>query len=115
MKPSKSYLLWECIPLWSGVLLFAGMSAVNWDYARKLVTLTNGSWVGPVLLGVSIFVLCAAAFPLLVCRRMWESTSEGVGFKRTASLATMGLAFFKTVIGWAIMLAGPSIVAMIQS
>jgi len=116
MKGWKSCLLWEGIPFLLLLFIFGSLSAINWDYERKLVSLDNTAlnWtdahLGPILLAVAIGHALIASCLLLLVRFTRPKSNMGLYMLASLTLITI----FLILPSVAIIVLGPAGITMIE-
>jgi hypothetical protein len=116
MKGWKSYLLWEGLPFLMLLFIFGCISAVNWAYESKLITLDNGAsdWagvhMGPIFLAMAAGFAVAASLILFIVRV--TRPKSGGGWYMFISLTL--IAIFLIFPAIFIIILGPACIEMIE-
>ena len=108
MKGWKSYLLWEGLPFLLLLFILGAISALNWDYERKLILLDNdasdwaGIHLGLILLAFALGQAFVASCLLLLVRFTRPKSNTGWYMLISLTLITIFLIFpslFIVVLG----------------
>ncbi len=116
MKGWKSYLLWEGIPFLLLLFIFGFISAANWDYESKLITLdgSGADWssvhLGPIMLAIALGLALLASFILFIVRLTRPKSYGGWYMFISLTLVAIFLIFPSLVI----VLLGPASITMAE-
>ncbi|HUB66377.1 MAG TPA: hypothetical protein VL981_02690 [Candidatus Methylacidiphilales bacterium] len=115
MKDWKSYLFWVALPLLLLLLVFGFMSAVNWGYEGKLLTLdaSASDWtsvhLGPILLVMAMGMALIAGLILFAAWVFWPQSHVN-WFLVPLTLVTILLIF----PGLFMIMLGPAAITMME-
>jgi hypothetical protein len=117
MKGWKSYLLWEGLPFLMLFGLFGLVSAVNWDYERKLITPFAGSpdWIevymGPIMLAAALVEASVASVILFIVRISRPKKSGPWSMFVSLTITAIFLIFPSLFI----VILGPAMISIVES
>jgi hypothetical protein len=119
MKCWESYVLWEGLPFLVLLLFFGSISAINWDYERKLLTPDNSAsgWadvnIGPIMLAIAAGLALVASILLFIVRQIHGARpSSSLGW--SVCIPFDIIAVFVTFASLCIVVLGPAGITMME-
>lgn len=108
----------ELAPLLVGAAIVASISALDWDYMRKLFVPSPGlemKFLGPILFGIVLLSLALSTLILFNYRKIREHTKQTESARSVVLWLMLLAATGTAVFGYLLLVLSPAMVEMMEN